>query len=152
MEKEELSQVKVCVEDAVKNGINETTIRLIKEFGEYLTKDDKRYDKRLNKEVIAREKLKTNQIRRFFGEVKRQQLTDYKPTSFILLKPKLAYAVGRASRGSKIEDFYEVLSVAIDTVVSEEKNGNKDAFKNFIAIFESIVAYHKYAEAGNTQK
>jgi len=85
-------------------------------------------------------KLTTNQLRKFFGEVKRQQMKGYNETDFVLLKPKLAYAVGRAKGKSKITDFYEIMSIAIDEVKSEAH------FKNFIKIFEAIVAYHKAAE------
>lgn len=83
-------------------------------------------------------KLTTSQLRRFFGEVKRQQLQGYDESDFVLLKPKLAYAVGRAKEeNAKIQDFYYVIANAIDKVQ------NEDDFKRFIKIFEAIVAYHK---------
>lgn len=92
--------------------------------------------------------LTTSQLRKFFGEVKRQQLIGYEPTSFVMLKPKLAYAVGRAKQNGrgffKIEDFYYVLADAIDKV--ETATDKKRAFKNFITAFEAIVAYHKASE------
>ena len=148
MNKEELLGVKDSIIDAIKKGIKDTeVISQVMKFGEYLTIGNNN-----------KEKLTTNQIRKFFGEIKRQQMAGYELGTFVLLKPKLAYAVGRAKNENKqhtkckIEDFYEVLSKAIDVVITEEINGNKDAFKNFIAIFEAIVAYHKYAEAGNVQK
>lgn len=81
--------------------------------------------------------LTTNQLRKFFGEVKRQQMEGFNKSEFILLKPKLAYAVGR---DKKIMDFYKVMSQAIDLV------NNNDQFKNFIKFFEATVAYHKYYE------
>lgn len=114
------------------------TVSFAKEFGEYLAK----------KENMNEEPLTTSQLRRFFGEVKRQQLNGYNEAEFIMLKPKLAYAVGRAKKDQrktyKIGDFFEVMSAAIDTVV---KSPNKEkAFKNFINVFEAIVAYHKAAE------
>ena len=87
--------------------------------------------------------------RKFFGEVKRQQTIGYQESSFILLKPKLAYAVGRVKDGRKyykIEDLYYVLSNAIDIVVSPETKDKEKAFRNFIAFFEAIVAYHKSEE------
>ena len=77
----------------------------------------------------------------------------YQENSFVLLKPKLAYAVGRVKDGKKyykIEDLYNVLTKAIDVVVSNETKDKSKAFKNFIAIFEAIVAYHKaYIEKDN---
>ena len=44
------------------------------------------------------------------------------------------------------QDFYNVLSYAIDVVAAENEANKKNAFKNFIDIFEAIVAYHKAAE------
>lgn len=149
MSREELLRTKDgVINNAVRKGVDETTIVFAKEFGKYLAEDTSRQEMRNGRSItIRREKLTTSQVRKFFGEVKRQQMTGYDLSSFVLLKPKLAYAVGRAkSKENKIEDFYEVLSKAIDVVISEEKNGNSDAFKNFIAIFEAIVAYHKLAE------
>jgi CRISPR-associated protein Csm2 len=64
-----------------------------------------------------------------------------------MLKPKLAYAVGRVRQKNqkckerRIEDFAEIISYSIDITVNSM---NKDeAFKNFISFFEAIVAYHK---------
>ena len=68
-------------------------------------------------------------------------MVGYNETDFVLLKPKLAYAVGRAKeKDAKIKDFYLVMSNAIDLVHNEQQ------FKNFIKVFEAIVAYHKAAE------
>ena len=77
-------------------------------------------------------------------------MASYNETEFVMLKPKLAYAVGRAKQNGKkeifqkIEDFYFVMADAIDKVLN---SANKDkAFKNFVTAFEAIVAYHKAAE------
>ena len=116
--------------DEIVTGLTEKTVKFAEDFGSYLAKKDG--------DINA---LCTNQLRKFFGEVKRQQMSGYNQMDFILLKPKLAYAVGRTSdKKSKIEDFYDVMCVAIDQVKSE-----KD-FRNFIKMFEAIVAYHKAAE------
>ncbi len=117
--------------------ITEKTVSFAKRFGEYLGRDDKAPDGR---GTIAG-KLTTNQLRKFFGEVKRQQLQGYAESSFVMLKPKLAYAVGRADKKNKIRDFYRVISGAMSYVHDEKQ------FKNFVQIFEAIVAYHKAAEA-----
>ena len=99
--------------------------------------------------VSAKNKLTTNQLRKFFGEVKRLQMQGFDKSSLLMLKPKLAYAVGRANKDNnqnspqpKINDFYRVISDAIDKVQDENN------FKNFIQIFEAIVAYHKVSESG----
>jgi CRISPR-associated protein Csm2 len=91
--------------------------------------------------ILRDTRLTTSQLRKFFGEVKRQQAIGYNSTDFVLLKPKLAYAVGRTKkRDSRMHELYKVLSTAIDEVK------NVKHFKNFIKIFEAIVAYHKAAE------
>lgn len=119
--------------------ITQETVKFAEKFGTYLAKDE-------GKE--GPKPLTTSQLRRFFGEVKRQQLMGYDPTNFVMLKPKLAYAVGRAKQNSrghlKIEDFYTVLTDAIDKV--EQAPEKQKAFKNFITAFEAIVAYHKASE------
>lgn len=121
--------------------ITEQTVDFARRFGTHLGVNDEAPDKYGKLKVVAA-KLTSNQLRKFFGEVKRQQMQGYNKTDFIMLKPKLAYAVGRADKSSKIKDLYFVLSDAIDNV-SDEKG-----FQNFIAIFEAIVAYHKAAEIG----
>ncbi len=118
--------------------ITQETVKFAERFGTYLADKFDRESKPLT----------TSQLRRFFGEVKRQQLMGYDPTSFVMLKPKLAYAVGRAKQTNKgflrVEDFYYVLADAIDKV--EQAPDKEKAFKNFITAFEAIVAYHKASE------
>lgn len=109
---------------------NVTDVKFAEDFGKYLGTNDSEGSK-----------LTTNQLRKFFGEIKRQQMQGFNKTDFVLLKPKLAYAVGRTkNKNAKIVDFYRVMSDAIDKVQNEQH------FKNFIKIFEAIVAYHKAAE------
>lgn len=123
--------------------VTNETVEFAKRFGAYLGKDDKKNitDRNGKSKDIKESKLTTSQLRKFFGEVKRQQMSGYDETDFVLLKPKLAYAVGRAKdENAKINDFYFVISNAIDNVRSEAH------FKNFIKVFEAIVAYHKAAE------
>jgi len=117
--------------------IDKETVNWAAEFGSTLAKNKKN-----NKSEEMRDtKLTTSQLRKFFGEVKRQQAIGYNPTDFILLKPKLAYAVGRTKKADTcLHDFYKIMAIAID-YVNDEKH-----FKNFIKIFEAIVAYHKAAE------
>ncbi|MBO4379953.1 MAG: type III-A CRISPR-associated protein Csm2 [Muribaculaceae bacterium] len=126
-------------ESEIRDKVTELSVAFAEEFGEYLA----------NNEKDGPESLTTNQLRKFFGEVKRQQMAGYNEASFVMLKPKLAYAVGRAKNGKqekqvKIEDFYNVMRPAIDSVVKAPDK--EKAFKNFISIFEAIVAYHKQFE------
>ncbi len=122
------------------------TVKYAERFGSYLGKDDviETPDRGGRMRRTKYSKLTTNQLRKFFGEVKRQQMEGYDETSFVLLKPKLAYAVGRAKdKNAKINDFYFVIADAIDQVKDDK------SFKRFIQIFEAIVAYHKAAEENN---
>ena len=124
----------------IQEKVTDETVQFAERFGTYLGKDDF-FTNKSGKSISAKNKLTTSQLRRFFGEVKRQQMVGYNETDFVLLKPKLAYAVGRAKeKDAKIKDFYLVMSNAIDLVHNEQQ------FKNFIKVFEAIVAYHKAAE------
>ena len=123
----------------IQGKITVETVQFAEKFGNYLAE-----------KADFAEPLTTSQLRKFFGEVKRQQMTGYDETEFVMLKPKLAYAVGRArqngrkNKHQKIEDFYMVMADAIDKV--ENASDKQKAFKNFITAFEAIVAYHKSAE------
>lgn len=120
--------------------VTEKTVLFAERFGGYLGKDD--FIPLAAGKSQKMSKLTTNQLRKFFGEVKRQQLQGYNDSSFVMLKPKLAYAVGRADKNNKIVDFYKVISEAMSHVRNESQ------FRNFVQIFEAIVAYHKAAEMG----
>lgn len=123
----------------IENGITDESVIFAEKLGTFLGTD---YTEPGNngRPSIKKEKLTTNQLRKFFGEVKRQQMKGYNKSDFVLLKPKLAYAVGRAQKNGKIIDFYNIIADAIDKVHDD------NTFKNFIKVFEAIVAYHKAAE------
>jgi CRISPR-associated protein Csm2 len=92
--------------------------------------------------------LTTSQLRRFFGQLKRIQAIGYDPANpqqLLMLKPQLAYAVGRAGKGAKIEDFANKISEMISEVVKGTNDEGKKRFTNFISLTEAIVAYHKAA-------
>lgn len=111
--------------DEIEKKITDKTVIWANEFGKYLA---------------TPKEVKTTQIRRFFGEIKRIQMKGYEKveSDFRLLQPKLAYAVGRFKKESpKIQDFYNIIVDGINRVHSDEQ------FKNFIKVFEAIVAFHK---------
>lgn len=130
-------------ETEITDNITPLTVNFAERFGGYLGVDEEFSYQDKNGRTVKKKRIKltTSQLRKFFGEFKRQQAKGYDPTDFILLKPKLAYAVGRAKdENAKINDFYIVMADAIDKVKTKEH------FKNFIKIFEAIVAYHKAVE------
>ena len=128
-------------------------------FVEKITPDAVEYANNFSKHLSDELKgrilpLTTSQLRKFFGAVKSLELKvrtngfDVNESEFIMLKPKLAYAVGRARNANRaindirISDLEEVLSCAIDIVMTKCTT-REVAFKNFINFFEAIVAYHK---------
>ncbi len=90
---------------------------------------------------LKKQRLETNQIRKFLDAVNRlkadlTQAKDFSAieTEVVLLKPKLAYAAARQSPAKPLSD---VISVAIDHV------HNREDFDRFVQLIESIIAYHK---------
>jgi CRISPR type III-A-associated protein Csm2 len=134
----------------VKEGIDSEMVKKTKELAEDLAKSD---EKRPN--FKAKKAMTTGQLRKFFGEIKRIQAARFsKETvdSVIMLKPKLAYAVGRDNNETKIEDFYKVMTYALDAIDYKDIIQGERHFNNFIKIFESIVAYHKAATVAEELK
>lgn len=116
-------------EDWIINKIDDSAINWAKEFAQYLTRDEDR-----------NRRLTTSQLRKFFGKM-RQIEADYEnlKNQVPLLKPKLAYSVGR-DRSSKIKDFFQEIERGLNYL----EPGNKSHFKNLVSLVESIVAYHKF--------
>lgn len=140
----------LILQEWISDKITQETVDFAKKFGTYLAKPDSWEEVQRNgeKQKVIGAILTTSQLRKFFGEVKRQQIIGYEEASFVMLTPKLAYAVGRAKKDKKgnvrylkIEDFFMVFEDAIKKVGNSRDK--QKAFKNFISIFEAIVAYHK---------
>jgi CRISPR-associated protein Csm2 len=120
----------------IKNAIDEKAVLFAEKFGEYLCDIQ---DNRLGRMAMT-----TSQIRNVFGEVKRIQAKGYssEKSSFLLLRPKIAYAEARVkakSGKSRIEDFRKVMDKA-HLAVTDEKS-----FQNFVDFMEATLAYHKAA-------
>ena len=84
--------------------------------------------------------LKTAQLRRIYGEVKRMEM-DFKKdeSSFsrdrvVMLKPRLAYAASKKPEMIRIKNIF---SKCIDKIQSPED------FSQFVSFFEAILAYHR---------
>lgn len=116
----------------IRNGITEDAIEWADKTAKDLaTKDD--YNRK--------EKMSSSQLRRFFGNLKRIQANfeQYKG-EIPLLKPKLAYSVGK-DYNTKINVFYNEVVDGLNTI---SKKCTKDEFDRFVALVESIVAFHRY--------
>ncbi len=124
--------------------IDATGIDYLENFGYWLCDKKSETDK-----FAGFNAMTTSQIRNIFGEVKRIELkvgTDKDKwktlgeTSFLLLRPKIAYATARVlskSSFNKIKDFRTVIELAHSKVQTVEQ------FRNFSQFLEGIIAYHK---------
>ena len=98
-------------------------------------------------ESLKNQGLKTSQIRKVYGAVKKIQVSEeLRQNDLIMLKPKLAYA---AARNRAVTDLKDALTQAIDKVIDkvgdDKKDSKKKKFKNFVDFFEATLAYHKAA-------
>ena len=89
--------------------------------------------------------LTTSQIRVAFGEMRRIQMNGFKnqKTDFLLLKPKLAYAVKRHNKPG-LADFFNLFVAASDNVNMTDDILGEKHFKNLMDLMEAVLAYHKY--------
>ncbi|WP_298406343.1 type III-A CRISPR-associated protein Csm2 [uncultured Chloroflexus sp.] len=92
--------------------------------------------------------LTTSQIRNIFGEVRSieqevpvgaEKLPITVQRRLLMLKPKLAYQVGRFSNNKALRAFADTISKAIDLVGDDARR-----FHTFVDLFEAILAYHRY--------
>ena len=88
---------------------------------------------------MASNGLTNSKIRSIYGEIKRIQMGEFEKekSSFYLLKPKVAYALGRDDKNEGLKLFKKVFDIASDSV-SDQKS-----YQNFCNFIEAILAYHK---------
>ncbi|MGB9738195.1 type III-A CRISPR-associated protein Csm2 [Chloroflexus sp.] len=98
--------------------------------------------------ALKEKNLTTSQIRNIFGEVRsiEQEVrvgTEKLPPSvqrrLLMLKPKMAYQVGRFGNNQALKDLVETLSAAIDLI-----GDDVERFHSFVDLFEAILAYHRF--------
>ncbi len=103
---------------------------------------------------IAKGELTTSQIRIFYGEMQRIKmrvkdedlsLKDNEKTAFLMLRPRLAYAVKR-HKTEGIKEFYKFFTIVYDSIKKCDSENMLKMFKNFMFLFEGILAFHKYYE------
>ena len=121
----------------IRDGIDENTIKNASEWGKLFVEP--------NNKAFYQDALTTSQIRNVFGELRRIQLNGYvnEKTSFLLLKPKLAYAV-KKHRKKGIELFYQMFCLAYDAVNTTDDSIGEKNFKNLMDLMEAVLAYHKF--------
>ena len=125
----------------ITKGITDSAVGFAEEFGKYLCNPFQ--DQKTQQWKAGNNAMTTSQIRNIYGEIKRIQAKgfDKEKSSFLLLRPKLAYAEARVlqkSRESRISDFRQIVEKAHQQVADEKH------FQNFVDFFEATLAYHKY--------
>lgn len=124
-----------------------------KQWIDSIEKETIEWTKKLGTE-LADKKLTTSQLRKFFGEVKRienksKDASKNITTDIAMLKPLLYYTLGRELGNKESKDGFQLFATTISSLVEivlEKKDSVVPRFRNFVKIFESIVAYHKYQE------
>ena len=94
-------------------------------------------------EYMAQNGLKSSKIRGIYGEIKRIQMKGFEnaKTDFYLLKPKVAYAVGREKANMKEIKGIIMFQMIFDQSFAHVKDNT--TYKNFCNLMEAIIAYHK---------
>jgi CRISPR-associated protein Csm2 len=89
---------------------------------------------------MAQNGLTNSKIRSIYGEIKRIQMGDFKneKVSFYLLKPKVAYALGRDPKNEGLILFKKIFDKCFSCVTDDSKT-----YLNFCNFLEAILAYHK---------
>lgn len=114
----------------VRTGINKDTVTFANTFGQNIARS-----------------MTNSQIRNVFGEMRRIQMNGFvgkEKTAFILLKPKLAYAVKRFKGNQGLKDFFDLFSVGYEIVDTTNDENGKKHFENLMHLMEAVLAYHKY--------
>lgn len=88
---------------------------------------------------MAQNQLTNSKIRSIYGEIKRIQMGEFEKekSSFYLLKPKVAYALGRDEKNEGLKLFKKIFDKASESVT------NQKCYQNFCNLIEAILAYHK---------
>lgn len=88
---------------------------------------------------MAINKLTNSKIRSIYGEIKRIQMGEFEKekSSFYLLKPKVAYALGRDEHNEGLKLFKLVFDHCFADVEDQK------TYHNFCNFIEAILAYHK---------
>lgn len=112
--------------------------------------------------------VKTNQLRKFLdaiNQLKAKLNLESEPNitnveiTLQMLKPKLAYAVGRVDKRKEeyvgLKSLEEVIAAAVDkmtqvkTASDEDLVAFREDFQRLVNLVEAIIAYHKFAGGEN---
>lgn len=95
-------------------------------------------------------KLTTSQIRQVFTKMKNIESKGMDVTrlaDLLMLKPLIAYAAGR-NKCEGLRHLKDLVCHGIDQVAAASGDELGSRFKNFVKLFEAVLAYHR-ASGGN---
>lgn len=94
---------------------------------------------------LAKEGLTTSQIRNVFGEMRKIQMNGFngEKASFLLLRPKLAYAAKRQN-AKGMDSFYNLFCTAYDAVDTNSEQEAPKQFDQLLQVMEAVLACHKF--------
>ena len=107
----------------IKTGATEEMVKYAEEMGKYMADNG----------------LTNSKIRSIYGEIKRIQMGEFEKekSSFYLLKPKVAYALGRDDKNQGLKLFKLIFDHCSVNVIDQK------TYQNFCNFIEAILAYHK---------
>ena len=137
---------KETIEHWITNGPDLNSVSEAKQFGEYIASKLKKV-KIPNKKNPVDESVSTSQIRQVFTKLKSIEAkggikNEAEKIEFLMLKPLMAYVVGRHKK-TGLRQLQIRLNWGIDEVMQVDGEERQKRFKNFCKLFEAILAYHK---------
>jgi len=94
---------------------------------------------------LVRGKLTTSQIRQVFTRMKNIESKGIDATrlaDLLMLKPLIAYAEGR-NKCDGLTHLKNLVCDGIDQVAAARGDELRSRFKNFVKLFEAVLAYHR---------
>lgn len=124
----------------ISDGLGDDFISKAEKIAEKMASTDKKDDPY---------RVSFTQFRNIYGEIKRiESIVSHSADSikwvpsFVLLVPKMAYNIKRQAQGEEFYKMFKELHSVINSVV--DVNTKKQYFKNFVDVFEGILAYYKF--------
>ena len=110
----------------IKEGANQKMVEFSEKLGKFL------------------ETTSSSRLRNIYGEVTRIKLKKFEDSKvdFFLLKPKIAYTIGRLKGDEK--KIFKVLSIILYQAIDSVDENDPKTFNNFQKFLEAILAYHKF--------
>jgi CRISPR-associated protein Csm2 len=121
----------------IESGPSKELIDAAEQFGRQLAKPERSSDA-----------LSTSQIRQVFTKLKNiesKSLDETRLGDFLMLKPFIAYAAGRQNNVAGLQKLKGLVCDGIDCVVDAKGVDLQCRFRNFVKLFEAVLAYHRAA-------